>query len=174
MRVGVPPLIGMDSMLPAQPLEAAKHTIPPDETETSPPSTPEGTRVCSSAPVVGFNVTSAPAPVTATIVGWAAAAGLAGGAADALGGLDGAALETGVPAWEHAESTAAAVRAATPSPMRPSRTTSDLFTMGSPMRACTKGWNARPSCHKGMDPHAWRALLAVSSGRRPGHFAALS
>jgi hypothetical protein len=90
--------------------------------------TPVGTSVRSVTPVVGFRVTRAPAVVTPTMTGGVAAAGLAEATPDALAGFDGGALEAEFPRCEHADSTAAAVTAATPKPTRPIGTIRHLLT----------------------------------------------
>src|SRR5271154_4573286 len=50
--------------------------MPPEETDTSSPSTPLDTSVWVTTPVAGFSATSAPCLVTAMIAGGTAAAGL--------------------------------------------------------------------------------------------------
>jgi hypothetical protein len=70
----VPPLAGMDSTLPRQPLLTVKYCVLVAEAEMSSPSTPAGTSVCPVAPVAGFSLIRAPPVVTATIPGAAAAA----------------------------------------------------------------------------------------------------
>src|SRR6185437_8203280 len=123
ITAGVPPLAGMDSILPVQPFLTAKYSVPVAEAEISSPSTPEDTSVCSVAPVAGFSLTSAPAVVTATIPGAVAAGDVAAapaGPVDEAGTDDGAWVTAGVLLLMHADTSIP--DAAIPSTSRTSRT----------------------------------------------------
>lgn len=125
ITAGVPPLAGMDSIFPVQPLLTAKYSLPVAEAEMSSPSTPEDTSVCSVAPVAGFSLTSAPPVVTATIPG-AVAAGDAAAPADPAGEAgteDGAWVTAGVLPLMHADTSIP--DAAIPSTSRAGRSAPD-------------------------------------------------
>src|SRR5690349_10209606 len=126
ITAGVPPLAGIDSILPVQPLVTAKYSVPVAETEMSSPSTPEDTSVCSVAPVAGFSLTSAPPVVTATIPGAVAAGDVAAAPADLVGEAgtdDGAWVAAGVLLLMHADTSIP--DAAIPSMSRTGRTAPD-------------------------------------------------